>query len=563
MGRGAALLLVGLDGATWAVAGPMIARGELPNLAALRRGGASGGLRSTTPPMTLPAWSSAITGTNPGKHGIFDFTARAPGGYSLRFTNATWRGVPTLFHLLSQRGARVASVAVPTTYPPEQVNGVVISGFDSPVATRIDGSHVHPEGLYRQLRDRFGGMAFADFQELRVGPGWHEAARAALLREVDRKERIVRWLMRQERWDALMVVFGETDTVAHHFWRFHDPHSPRAPASASPSLRGAVEAVYRRADQALGALIDEADAEVVVVLSDHGFGGASDRVLYLNRFLEAGGWLRYLRDSGGLRGHRVGSGAVDLAKGLALRHLPQRAVEGLVRRMPGALLGGIETRARYGDLDFPRTLAWSDEMNYAATLQLNLAGREPLGLATDRDAAIAEITEALLGWEVEGERVVAAVRRREALYHGPLVDRSADLVLELTEPGGYAWTLLPSGQARRGQLHRRLAPDELGGGKGLGMNGTHRSVGIWLQGGRGVAQGASVDLDLIDVLPTAFAAWGEAIPDHVDGLVRQGAFAEVIRPQWTFFQGALPQERALSPEAERQVRERLVSLGYL
>ncbi|HNH47603.1 MAG TPA: alkaline phosphatase family protein, partial [Myxococcota bacterium] len=129
----ARILILGLDGATWDVIDAM--GDQLPNLSRLRREGAWGPLQSTTPAMTLPAWSSILTGCNPGIHGILDFTRRPPGSYQVEFLNSTCRRVPTIHRILSDQGGRVASFAVPGTFPPEPLNGVALSGFDSPIAT--------------------------------------------------------------------------------------------------------------------------------------------------------------------------------------------------------------------------------------------------------------------------------------------------------------------------------------------------------------------------------------------------------------------------------------------
>ena len=111
--KGARTLIIGLDGATWKVADPLIAQGKLPNLAMIKQQGTWSYLNSTTPPMTLPSWSSMLTGCNPGKHGIFDFVEYQD--RSLRFVHALDRCVPTIHQLVSDRGGRVASLLVPTT----------------------------------------------------------------------------------------------------------------------------------------------------------------------------------------------------------------------------------------------------------------------------------------------------------------------------------------------------------------------------------------------------------------------------------------------------------------
>jgi len=75
----APLLVIGLDGASLDLVRPWADEGRLPVLAALMKRGAWGRLRSTVPPATFPAWTSLVTGVNPGRHGIFDFSARVPG----------------------------------------------------------------------------------------------------------------------------------------------------------------------------------------------------------------------------------------------------------------------------------------------------------------------------------------------------------------------------------------------------------------------------------------------------------------------------------------------------
>src|SRR6202795_1900907 len=174
--------------------------GDMPVLRRLTALGMSGVLRSTTPPVTFPAWSSFMTGVNPGKHGIFDFTRRLPGTYEIAFVSSRDRRVPTIWQLLSDAGRRVAVLGVPTTYPPEAVNGIVVGGFDSPVATGIDGSFVHPRAFYDEMRAAVGPYTITDFQELRIGPGWHDRALPSLLTAIERKRDLARYVLARERW---------------------------------------------------------------------------------------------------------------------------------------------------------------------------------------------------------------------------------------------------------------------------------------------------------------------------------------------------------------------------
>jgi predicted AlkP superfamily phosphohydrolase/phosphomutase len=79
--------------------------------------------------------------------------------------------------------------------------------------------------------------------------------------------------------ELMVVVFSESDTVAHHYWRDHDAASPRHDPSASAARKGALAAIYERLDAAAGALRDAfGDDATCFVVSDHGQGGASRRV---------------------------------------------------------------------------------------------------------------------------------------------------------------------------------------------------------------------------------------------------------------------------------------------
>ena len=67
-------LILGLDGGTFKVIDPLIQQSKLPTLSYLIKKGCYGILKSTIHPITAPAWTSFMTGVNPGKHGIYDFS---------------------------------------------------------------------------------------------------------------------------------------------------------------------------------------------------------------------------------------------------------------------------------------------------------------------------------------------------------------------------------------------------------------------------------------------------------------------------------------------------------
>lgn len=553
------IAIVGLDGATWDLAGPFIDAGDLPNLAALRRAGSGGVLRSTTPPVTFPAWSSFMTGTNPGKHGIFDFTRRVPGTYEVAFVGSRERRLPTVWRLLSDAGRRVAVLGVPTTYPPEPLNGIMVGGFDSPVATGIDGSFVYPREFYAEMTRAVGPYAVTDFQELTIGPGWHADALPKILAGVDRKRDLARYVLRREPWDCFMVLFGEADTASHHFWMFADPGSPRFDPEGARRFGGALRDVYRRLDAAVGALVAELPADAsILVASDHGFGGAGTSVLHLNRWLADRGWLTFRRGR-----HGAGAAVARAIRRVALAALPRALQERLVRRGGRDLARRLESWSRFAAIDMPRTRAFSEELNYAPSIWLNVRGRDPEGQVepgSAYDALVEEISAALLSWRHPDSRapIVRHVHRRAALYDGPATDEAPDLVIELALEDGYSFPCLPTAPSETRSV-RRLERREHVAGKGGGMNGSHRADGLWVLAGKGVAPMPEAGASIVDVAPSILHLAGLAVPSWMDGRVLPGVTGSV----------AIAADDPVLPvtepadDHEAELRRRLHALGYL
>lgn len=551
----APLLVVGLDGASLELLERWAGDGRMPAMRALLARGTFGRLRSTVPAATFPAWTSLATGVNPGRHGVLDFAERVPGTLRVRFVNGSVRRVPAFWRRLADAGRRVVVVTVPATYPPEALpGGVMVSGFDTPLTAAIDGSFVTPADRWPEIVRTVGRVPFADFQEVSPGPGWHERAAASLLDGIDRRMRLTEHLVHSVRPDACMVVFGESDTASHHFWRFHDPASPRWKASPWASVLPEVYAALDRALARLTAAFERTPN--VVVVSDHGSGGAGDRALYLNRRLADMGLLAF-------RPSRR-PGLAERVRGFALGRVPFRWQAGLLRRL-GGLAGRLEGAARFGAIEWSRTVAYSEELDYHPSVWLNLRGREPLGVVDPAayHAVRERVAAALESWRDElGRPVVARVWRREEAYAGPFVEAAPDLMLEPALVDGYSPSFLRS--TGPGPAIRALGPADFAAGKGAGMNGAHRPDGVYALAGPGVRPlGAWEPRAIADVAPTLLALAGAAVPAGLDGVPMEAALARPVA--WSAEEVGTNREaaRPFSGAEEVEVVRRLAALGYL
>ncbi|KPK17767.1 MAG: hypothetical protein AMJ62_00480 [Myxococcales bacterium SG8_38] len=567
---GARALVVGLDGFDLRLV-EQLGPERLPHIHALMAGGAYAALESVQPPATLPNWTTFLTGVDPAQHGVFDFTTRK--GYQIRFTAGTAREVPTIFKQLDALRLRCACLSFPATWPPERLeHGIFVSGWDAPVAFEADRSFMWPPSLYDETVRRFGAPTFDDVDEFHAdSPGWIDHLPGALEQRVERKTEWARWLLERRDWDVFAVYFGESDTASHYLWAHHDPDSPRKPAHVTPKAGAGLARVYESLDRAVGALVAGAGgaATEVTVLSDHGSGGSSDKVLYLNRLLAEHGLLRF-------RPRRSRAGA--RLKEIALRRFPPRLRERIFRLGNAWLPSRLESSVRFGAIDMRHTVAFSDELNYFPGIYLNLADREPRGIVPPEQAGetMRRVRASLLTardpWT--HRPVFRDVIPREALFEGPFLDRAPDLLLDLHLDDGYSYNLMPSARApsephrggpndrSRSSSFRRLAEQEKIGKKGRSLPGSHRSHGFMALAGPSVGAAGRIDAHIADLTATLLCRLGLSVPTSFKGRV----LWEALRQDRDASAQPLPSPEPLGSGQSRNqglIESRLRALGYI
>ncbi|MCB9622160.1 MAG: hypothetical protein H6723_02365, partial [Sandaracinus sp.] len=212
-------------------------------------------------------------------------------------------------------------------------------------------------------------------------------------------------------------------------------------------------------------------------------------------------------------------------------------------------------------IDFSRTLAFSDELNYFPGVWLNQVGREPKGFvrAADRDAVRRDVAQALKAlrdpWT--GQPVVLEAWPREELYEGPFVDRAPDLVLRLALRDGYSWNLLPSNGP--GPVFTQLPPEEHLGRKGRSLPGSHRERGFFVAAGPRVAATGEVDAHIADASATMLARLDVAPPPDAAGRV----LFEILDELGTSAASLPDAELVRGAGDEAEVEARLRALGYV
>ena len=548
-------LVIGLDGITLDLLGPWIEAGELPNLQRLMAQGASGKLRSTLPPISSSSWSSFATGVNPGKHGLVDFVYPGADSYKVSMINATSRQTRALWNWLNDAGYKVGLLGIPTTYPPEPVDGFMISGFLTPGP---ESEWAYPPELKQELLDELGTFMLAPDERYRSSR-WLDRFLSDLTASVENRTQAALYLMRTKPWDLFTVVYWDTDMVQHETWRLLDPAHPRHDADEAAADREKILEFHRKVDADVGRLLAEAGPDtLVVVMSDHGFGPVHSFFL-TNNWLAGLGLLQFKQNPWTAFKHILFSVGYTplrmfrIAKALGMGKLRRR-----VRFQQKA---GILNRVflSFDDVDWSRTSAFS--IGSFGQVYLNVAGVRPQGIVQP-GREVQELRDRIrrealaLRDPRTHEPLVERVYSREEIYSGPYTERTPDLIVQ---PRG--WEYMAFGHADFGS-NKLVEPI-------IGLSGHHRPDGVLIIAGPGVQAGTSLDgANILDLAPTLLHAMGVAVPSELDGRVLSEAFeasSPVAQPV-TYTEASVykdsDSEPDLSDQEMAEVQDKLRGWGY-
>jgi len=311
---GGRTLLVGLDGADWNVVDPLLARGRMPRLDRLIRGGVRGRIRTIEPILSPVLWTSIATGVVPGRHGILDFVATTDREGERVPVTSSQRRVKAFWNMLSESRVRVGVVGWWATWPAETVDGFIVSDRVAyqlagvrPLEERDRRGKVYPadaDDLVVSVASAPESILPADLASLMRLPADEAGLPPAQARLVEDFRTVLASgrtyvgaalaLAARERPDVIAVYLEGTDTVAHLFMPFAPPPLPGVDPAGQQRFGRTVDAYYEHVDGLLGRLIDGIRPETVIVVSDHGFKSGDNRPLTESRigFGAAADWHR-------------------------------------------------------------------------------------------------------------------------------------------------------------------------------------------------------------------------------------------------------------------------------
>lgn len=507
------LLVLGIDAASPELLLRWAGDGTLPHIAALLEGGLSGRSQSLEGFFIGSTWPSFATGLSPAGHGIHYLVQLIPGSYRYhRPDRGAFLKAEPFWSRLSAAGKRVAVLDVPLSRLETALHGIQVVEWGAHDA--LFGFRTSPPALAREITQRFGSHpAPVQCDGDRRGSADYAQLVDALTRGAELKGRLTRELLREGGWDCFVQVFTEAHCAGHQAWHLHDPSHPAHDPAVTAALGDPLRRVYRAIDAALGGILAEAGDAQVILLAGHGMSYWYGAQFLLPEILQRlGVWHPDAKPPDVPRGPTL------RAARWAWRCLPQRIRRGLepvrarwTERPPSAELPVL-------DLDPERSRCFPVGNGLAVgAIRLNLAGREPQGILSPKDAEAfcADLRAGLL--EIVDERTGGPLIRRvlttKALYAGPYLGELPDLLIEWNDAVPTGSTQVAGGVAAR----VRASSPRIGvveGENSYGRTGEHRREGLFIAKGRGLHPGRlERDVSILDFAPTVGVLLGVPLAD--------------------------------------------------
>lgn len=536
------VLVLGIDGATFDVIEPMAEEGRLPVICRLMNEGAWGKMESTIPPVTIPAWVSMMTGKNPGKLGFYDLLRRE--GYGVEPNSSCFKNTSPVWKILNRYGVSTGVMNVPGTYPPDEVDGFMVTGMMTP--SKRNGFSYPPT---------LGVDLESNVREYEIDlPYWQYFDEGTFVKDLykvtEKRGLAAEYLIEHIPCEFYMVVFTSSDRLHHLMWNHRD----------------VVEAYWEELDRVLGRVLEHfGDDATVFVVSDHGFASL-ERTFFVNEWLNKQGFLKVKPQF--IKRTFVKFGT--FVEGIYHFLCEMKLVKPLVNFLKMVL--GLDTFSKYfysylSNMNLESRVKWEKTKAFSCVhtsefgqIYINLEGKMKDGFVskTERDMLVDKIIEKLheLPGVSKGDTSRVEAWKAEDIYHGPYVESAPDIVFSID--GGRCEIDAKVGE---GRIFADGAPLK-------SWTGTHVKDGVFIACGPEIRrnfrfEGASI----MDVAPTVLKLFGIPHNNEMDGRVLDEIFREDIvfmeKEQLVEVADGDHDVTALTSKEKALIEARLKKLGYV
>ena|GEM_PF-4855488 len=276
------LIIIGLDGVGPGLIQNLINKDRIPNIKKIINNGTFKSLKSTIPPVTIPAWPCMVSGKDPAEIGLFDIYSRknyiSQPNRNLKF-EPFWSKIPN----------KCGIITVPGTYPAKKINGFLLTGMFTPSIK--DKNFIYPDRIKESIRE--------ELRKFKISINWNNEQDLIkqLINLTKTRFKISLKLWNKEKPDVLMVVENGTDWIQHFLYKYYDITNPHY--INNPELKSKFYSYFQVIDQEIGRLLKEIKDCDFLIVSDHGAQSLKGNFC-LNEWLRRNKYLVFKKIKGGL-----------------------------------------------------------------------------------------------------------------------------------------------------------------------------------------------------------------------------------------------------------------------
>jgi len=466
------VLVIGIDGADPDYIQKGIEQGKMPTFSRLAKQGSLGKLKSTMPPLSMPAWPVIYTGKNPGKLGIYGFTELIPGSYEIDLAN--WKVKDSIWQILSKKRKKVAIINNYFTYPPDKVNGIMISAADN-----IKENCYYPKKLEQEIKEKVGSFDFDLIPEYYAIP--EEKLTKLTKKTLKNALKLIEYTIKEYKWDLYFTTFN-IDRI-HHL--YYDEES--------------ILKWYEEIDSLVSKVIKHVDKNTLILLfSDHG-GGKLKKTFYINEFLKKHGFLQLSEKQYKNNFQKIMVGLGFSAENI-LNFIQKTKLDKLLLKIvPNSFWSFGKNRIPRKDFQFSKAkINWLKTKAFApysstGGIYINLAGKHPYGIVKKQDYE--KVREKIIK-KFKKLNFKVDIYKKEEIYVGEFLEKAPDLTVLLDD-----YKYFPKNSFSGKLFTEPMTP------------GNHRPFGF-------IACSKKINLkdaNVCDIVPTILNAFKLKVPKEVDG----------------------------------------------
>ena len=464
------VIVIGFDGASWNYINPLIKEGWLTNFEYLVKNGVTATMKSTIPPVTVPAWQCMFSGYNPGYIGAVDFKRRVDNFRFELVSPKMWKGFMIWDRLKS---VKMLVMNIPFTYPPYEINGHMV-----PLEFTPEFGHTYPPELVDELDKKFSIRSLSRIENVS-----DPKKRIEILYEINKviSEMFI-YLVKKYKYDLSIVRFSIPDLISHQTTNIDE-----------------LKKSYKFIDELLGKLLEEFGGMdyIFFLVSDHGLEYVTKRIC-INYILYKDGFLKL-----------NSKGKIYLFMLKFLTPIIEKWREEVIKILNRIYkrdftMPGVDDLFKY--LDLKKTLAFTRHSvgfrQFPIYLTINPESCEYNKVRNEIISCLRNIKSP------NEEKIISKIWKREELYKGSYLKFMPDLIVE----SKYCLFVPLIGKAF------------------LNMGTfTHSPDAIFIAYGRDIRKGVSISkVEIFDLAPTIYYLFEHPIPNDIDGHVLLNIFEKEL-----------------------------------